>query len=126
VSGAPVLPTAASVTFAGPGNTTPASPSGSVRVIHETVNGMQFVLSVNVPGRGTIVVSSGAARTVHKTVTHAGTYKVTLSLTPRARRALRRSRRLKVAVRVNYTPADGPPSTAAVTTTLIAPRKGRR
>jgi hypothetical protein len=126
VSGPPLRQTAATVTAAGPGNATPASPNGSVRVIRKTVKGTRFVLIVNVSGGGTIVVSGAGVRTVRKTVTRAGSYTVTVSLTPRAGHALARRRRLKVTVRLHYTQADGPASTATVTTTLIASGRGRR
>jgi hypothetical protein len=127
VVGAPALPVAASVTFAGPGNPTRAAArAGRVTVMRETVKGARFVLTVNVPGGGTIVVSGGGVRTVRKTVTRAGAYKVTVSLTRPAGRALTRRRRLTVTVGVHYTPATGPVSTATVTTTMIAPRRSRR
>jgi hypothetical protein len=127
VSGAPALPAAASVAFTGPGNTTPAAAhAATVRVMREIVRGSQFVLTLSVPGSGRVVVSGGGVRTVRKTVTHAGTYEVTVSLTAHARQALTRTRRVTVSVRVHYKPGTGRASTATVTTTMIAARRGRR
>lgn len=120
VAGAgPSAPSTATVTFSGPANqsaptTKPAL--AKVKVTHKAVKGDAFTLTVKVPASGRITVSGASLRTVVKSARKAGSYRVTVKLTARAKRALKRKRRMKVYAKVSYRPSSGRSSkvTAAI------------
>ena len=117
VAGAPSSqPLAASVTFSGPGNAKSAT-TRKVKVVKKTVTGDSFVLEVRVPAGGRIRASGAGVKTVSKTLPGAGTYRLILKLTARARHKLRRNGRLKLRLRVTYTPAAGSPSSVSFSVT---------
>jgi DNA-binding beta-propeller fold protein YncE len=114
---APALLTAASVSFSGPGNASPGAPAaGKVKVRARTVHG-SFLLQVSVPGAGRIAISGAGLRGLRRSVAHAGTYRFAVSLTAKARAALRHrhGRRMKFRVHVTYQPPGGSSSTASLT-----------
>jgi hypothetical protein len=115
-AGVPALPTAASVGFSGPGNAVPAAGGGSVRVrvTSRAVHGPLFAVVVRVPGRGRVTIAGAGIRTVHVALRRAGTFRIGVALTPRARSALRHRRRLRLSVRVSYAPTDGSASSVSV------------
>jgi hypothetical protein len=113
--GAP--PTAATVTFLGPGN---ASPAPKVRVLHSVVRGARFRLVVTVPVAGRVTVRGHSVRSVGRSVRAAGTYGLRVRLTPAARRTLRHRRRLHISVRVAFTSTTGRHSSSTVRLTVKA------
>jgi hypothetical protein len=116
---APAAPTAASITFSGPGNPTPGSrtTTAKVRVVKRTVKGTTIKLHVNVPAGGTIVVTG--AKRVTLVVHHSATYTITVHLTGKENR-LKNKRKLTLKLKVKYTPVAGRISTANVKLTVKA------
>jgi hypothetical protein len=113
-------PSAATVTFTGPGNTVPAASvvTPKVKVTHTTVSGSRFVLTVKVPAKGSISISGAGIRTARKSASKAGSYRVTVTLTAAGKSTLRHKHRLKLRARVGYTPAHGSASSAIAALTL--------
>jgi hypothetical protein len=100
------LPVAGSVTFAGSGNgEEPPLRSAATRPLE--VSGSAGAVSVRTPAKGVIRVSGASLITTSRTVTKAGSVKVALRLTAKAKRTLARSHRLRVKVRVSFTPKTG-------------------
>jgi hypothetical protein len=107
-SGAPAVSTAASVTFAGPGNAMPAAAAAAtakVKLLSRVVHGSTFVLKVSVPGKGRVTVSGAGIGTVRKSVSKAGTFTLRVTLTTKEKRL--RRRKLKLKLRVSYAPTGG-------------------
>jgi DNA-binding beta-propeller fold protein YncE len=123
-AGVPAVPSAASITFSGAGNASPAAQPARawVTVTRKTVTGTTFTLSVTVPGGGRITGSGPAVNGVSRTAAKAGTYQLTFSLTGNARRALARHRNLKVTVRVAYSPPGA--ATSSATVSLMLTQRG--
>ena len=122
-------PTIATVTFVGPGNQKASSTKGKkkkkakVAVLSRVVvKGFRFSIKVRVPVRGMLAVSGSGLNTMHKQVRAGRSYKLTLGLTARERRALtnKRKDRVKIMVHVLYRPAAGSSSTAIVPVTVKA------
>jgi hypothetical protein len=113
-----------SVSFSGSGNavSAPRKPSGKAKVStsKRTVRGSVFTVSVKVPGKGRITASGSGLRSVRRTAGRAGTYRVKVQLTARAKRTLQRRHRLKVTVRVGYTPLGGTGSSSTLSITVKA------
>jgi hypothetical protein len=122
-------PLAASVTFVGGGNVHASARRRpmSAKTAHRTVRGSRFTLAVTVPGKGLITASGRNLKTARRTAKRATTYHLHVSLTSKAKRELRKKRRLKVAVKVSYRPSSGSASAKTVRVTLQQPRqrKGR-
>jgi hypothetical protein len=119
----PPLVTAASVTFSGPGNASPAPPGpppGKVKVLSHTVRGSTFLVTVAVPGKGRIAITGNGVSALRRSLPRAGSYRFALSFTRKAREALRRRHGHKMAIhlRIAYTPASGSASTANLTLTV--------
>lgn len=130
-SGAPVGPVVGSVGFAGRGNPSPPAGSASVRVSGlKAVVGRVARLRVLVPGAGRVSVAGASIRQAGKSAGRAGTYTVRVALNPRARKALAKRERLRVAVRVSYRSASGQRVSRTVRVTFKQPkqvdRKGGR
>lgn len=118
LGGEPAPPEAASVTFAGPGNATPGSTTGRVRVLRRTVRGARFTLTVAVPAPGAITIAGAGIKPLRHTAAKAGTYRLTVTLTGEEKRKLGRGKKLKLKVRVGYRPSNGSPSSATVSVTV--------
>jgi hypothetical protein len=119
-SASPPVPTAASISFSGPGNTTStATPAGRARVLTPVVRGTSFLVRVSVPAAGRITITGAGISTVRRSVNGAGTYAIRVSLTPAARRALGRQHRLSVMLRVGYGPPGAGARTASVRLTVM-------
>ena len=113
----------ATVDFAGPGDPVPAPKraSGAIRVSGpKSGKGSRFVVTVKVPSAGKITTSGARARAASRRVSKAGSYRVGVVLSARAKRQLRKARRLKVAVRVTFTPSSGVSSSSTLSVTLKA------
>jgi hypothetical protein len=118
-SNAPSIPVAASVTFVGPGNASPApSTPTSISVFTRTVHGTAFFVRVKVPGPGRITITGVQIGTVRRFVARAGTYRLRVHMTRKARRALRHKRKVKLRMRVSYVAADGQGSSRVITLTV--------
>jgi hypothetical protein len=124
-SGAPALPLAATINFAGAGNppTAVRPKAGGISVLSRLVRGSRFIVRVRVPGKGRLRLSGALIATVRRAAARAGTVAVPVALTKKARRALTRKRRLRVPIRVSYTPANGSAVTRKVTLTVSGARK---
>jgi hypothetical protein len=118
---------AASVTFSGPGNASVGG-SGPARaiVLTRTVHGATFLVAVRVPGAGLITIAGAAIRTLSRRVSGAGAYRLRVTLLPSARRALARTHRLRLALRVTDHPAGATATAASVALTVISPLNHRR
>jgi len=132
VSPAPSPPTAASISFAGPANPSAAIPSakGKVKTLTRVVSGSTFFVKVSVPGKGRIAISGSGIKTVRRSTAKAGTYGLRVTLTASETRALKRSakqkRKLKLRLRVVYTPDRGTSSTLTVSITDKATQRPHR
>ncbi|HEV7495822.1 hypothetical protein [Baekduia sp.] len=118
----PVVSTAASVTFNGPGNASPliSAPRTKAKLLSRIVHGSTFMLRISVPGKGRVTVSGAGVQTVRSAPAKAGTYRVRVNLTAKEKRALRHKRKLKVTIHIGYTPAGGASSAATVSLTVKA------
>jgi DNA-binding beta-propeller fold protein YncE len=113
----PPAPTAASVTFVGPGNLSPSAPPATVKLLGRVVHGLAFFLRVEVPGGGRITITGAGIRTVRRTVAKAGVYRLRVTLTAKDKRALKHKRKLKLKLRVSYAPASGASSSVTFSIT---------
>jgi DNA-binding beta-propeller fold protein YncE len=126
-SGAPLLPTAASISFSGPGNASPGGTAGKIRVLSRIVHGSTFLITVSVPGKGWITITGVGIKAVRKSVAHAGTYRLKITLTRAARSVLRSKHKLKLRLRIAYAPAGGSLSSISFSLTVKpAPHPHRR
>lgn len=123
---APAAPLVASLTFSGPGNATPsgAAPSGGaqpaattakLRLLKRTIKGTTIKLQISVPRAGVISVSAGNIVGVNRVVTKGGTYTITVHLTSKAKKTLRKKHKLKLTLNVRFLPTG---SGSAAKTTL--------
>lgn len=92
-----------------------------------TVKGTTATLALRVSGRGAVLATGHRLRTVRASAKAAGPVTLHLALSRAGQRALRRSRRgqLSVRVSVTFTPSDGGPPVSAKKTVTFEGRKGR-
>jgi hypothetical protein len=122
----PALVPPGSSGFTADGNAASHVPNGrarprapGVKVQKSTILGSGAIrLRIATLGRGRITVSGRRVTTAKKSVPTRATYSMTIRLTPAAKRSLKREGKLKVPLRVAFTPARGKPSTATVSVTL--------
>ncbi len=97
-----------------------AEPDNAFTIAKATVRGTTATLSVRVPGTGKIATAGRNTAAAKVTVKRAGTVGIAVRLSSAGKRALRSARghRLKVPVRVTYTPAGGTAKTATETVTF--------
>jgi hypothetical protein len=116
---------AGSVSFVGPAGAGP-SPSpvvGKPTVFAvKTVRGTSTQGKVKVSGKGEIRISGSGLRRTSKSVKQAGTYRVTVALSSRARRTLQRKHRVRVRAAVKFTPVNGRTQTVGVGVTFTSKR----
>ncbi|MBB4661497.1 hypothetical protein [Conexibacter arvalis] len=123
-----------SVTFSGRGNVVPeperrAPAKVRASIVKKSVKANGFTIAVKVSGKGRIAVSGANVKKKSRGVARAGTYRVAVVLAPKARRALKAKRKLKVAAKVRFVPAQGSASSATVRVTVkrkAAKRGGAR
>ena len=118
---APAAPTAATVTFSGPGDltaATPAAKAAKATILSKIVRGTMFFVRVRVPAKGRITLTAAGAKTIRRSVNSPGTYRFKVMLTTKAKSTLARKHKLKLKVRVGYTPAGGSASIATVGLTV--------
>jgi len=109
-SSAPATPTAASMSFTGPGDLASAPtapPPGRVRVLSRVVHGATFLVRVQVPGKGRITVTAAGIKTARKSISKAGTYSLRMALTAKEKKVLKHKRKLKPELHVTFLPAGG-------------------
>jgi hypothetical protein len=120
------LPSVATVTFAGPGDATPDASiptlprSAAVKATKGAVRAGRLTVTVRVPGAGRITASGPHVGTVRRTASKAGVYHLKVKLTAKARRSLKRHKKLKVSVKVGFTPSTEKPSNATLSLTVKA------
>ena len=118
----------------GGGTTTPppAAPSNAITITSARVSGTTIKLSIQCPGAGKLSVASSAKpkkgkavklATKNLTVTKAGAQSVSLSLSSAAKKALKKDKKLKFAVKVTFTPNGGTAKTVTKTVTVKQPKK---
>jgi len=95
----------------------------------------ELVLSIRVPGAGRLTATASgtykqgsrtrkvSVGTTRSTLTKAGTGTLRIKLSTASRSALRRAKRLVVAIKVTYTPTGGTAASKTRTLTLKAPKK---
>jgi hypothetical protein len=94
------------------------APDNRFTITKTTVKGAVASLTLKLPGMGKVTTTGARTAAKTTTVTKAGTRTVKVALTKAGKKALNKakSRKLKVTVRVSYTPAGG--SAAVLTETL--------
>jgi hypothetical protein len=114
VSGSPSLPVPGTTRFSGAGDQEPPKgepvPSAKLKLGSRTVASGVLEVSVTIARPGRVSVSGGGLRSATKSYAKAGTFKVKVSLSAAAKRSLKSKHRLKLSVRVGFTPNSGPAS----------------
>jgi hypothetical protein len=121
----PALPSIGSIIFGGDGNVpSDRDPvKGSVGVSKlRSVAGSVARLRVRVSGAGRVIVRGRLVRPKSVRVSKAGSYLVRIALKPRARRALRKGKALKVNARVSYRATDGQPVSKTLSVRFKQPK----
>lgn len=110
----------------GAGNVADLPPApAKVTVTRKSSKGSTVSVSLKVPGAGAVTASGEGLGTVKRSVLKGGTYRLSLKLTKKARRALARERRLRVHVHLRYRPMLGFPADAVASLT-VKTKKGAR
>jgi hypothetical protein len=112
---------AASVTFLGAGNILGVQPSVSTKVFvskSKTVFGSRGAVRVILPAKGSLILTGSGLKTLKKNVSRGSTVTLSVSLTARAAKALRKRKVFKTKVMVLYKPSGGKSSTATVSLTF--------
>lgn len=114
-------PRLGSTVFVGPGNpkngkSARVSVSGSKAIV-----GSSGALSVRAPGKGKLIVNGKGVKPVSKRVGKAGRYSLRVSLTAKARNAMKKQGRTRQKVTVGFRSSDGGGSKVSVTLTFRAP-----
>jgi hypothetical protein len=116
------LPSPGSATLTGGGNLTTAFSAGSSSPLTvsaaKTITGPGGTLSVELAGRGRVVISGSGLKSTSVSVTKAGAVTVKVLLTNQARAKLRKRHTVRISAKVIFTPASGQASTAAVALTF--------
>jgi hypothetical protein len=94
--------------------------TGNVEITRHSVKGSTITLSIKAPGKGRISVSGSGLGTVTKSVANVGSYTLKASLTARGKKLLKKRRKLKLKVRVGFTPTTGKASSETITITVRA------
>lgn len=122
----PVPPTAATIAFSGPANVSPARRRRAVSVLSRVVHGATFLVRVRVSAGGRITIFGRGARRVSRFVRRAGTYRLKVGLTGKAKRRLQRTHRLRLRLHVRYASRGSRASTATVQLLIRPVYHGRR
>jgi hypothetical protein len=119
VSGAATVPTPGSGAFTGPGNAEPPAekpePAAKLKLGSRKLSAGTLVVPVTIGRPGRVTVTGTGLRQVSKSYAKSGSYTIKVSLTAAARRTLKAKHRLKLSVRVGYTPEAGPASSVRFT-----------
>jgi ABC-type phosphate transport system substrate-binding protein len=121
----------------GPGPTVtppPAAPSNAITVASSRVSGTSIRLSLQLPGAGKITIASSTKPKKGKTIklatktitaTKSGAQTFTLSLSAKAKSALKKDKKLKVTLKITYTPNGGVAKTITKSVTVKQPKKSK-
>jgi len=110
----------------GAGNVADLPPAPSkVKVTKSSAKGTTVTVSLKVPGAGALTASGEGLGTVKRSVLKAGTYRLSVPLTKKARRALARDRKLRVHVHLRYRPTLGFPAEATASLTMKTKKAAR-
>jgi hypothetical protein len=119
----------ASESSAGGGNVsggTTTKPGGMVEAtqsvkasVKGTVKGTTATISVVAPAAGKILASGAGLTTARMSSAKAATYKLKVSLTAKEKKLLRRKHKLKLKLRVSFTPTAGRSSATTVSLTFL-------
>ncbi len=105
----------------------PSPGDAKVRVSKvKTVRGTSTRIRVKVPGKGKIRASGSSLKRTTMSAKKAGTYRVTVRLSKRARRTLKRTHRVTVRVAVRFAPAKGKAQRVRVPVTFKLKAKKHR
>jgi hypothetical protein len=122
---APGLLSIGSAGFGGDGNVA-WSRGVSVGVSRlNAVVGAAAKLRVRVSGPGRVVLAGSSIRPVSRRAVRAGTYTIKVRLNPRARKSLKKTKSLRVGVRVSYRSGDGGSASKVVRLTFKQPRRSK-
>jgi sugar lactone lactonase YvrE len=113
-AGASTSASVASVNVAQANATAARSTAAKLKVTKKAVKGAALTLSIEVPGKGSIVGSGAGLARVTKAVAKVGTYSLRLALTASEKRKLTRAGKLTVVAHVSYQPDSGPASSTVV------------
>lgn len=135
----PTGPTPAPTTPVGPGVTPPGippvvRPSNVFTIPSARVSGTSIVLSVQVPGAGTLQGLATArykgktirAGQVTATASRGGAVRLTIRMSSRYRTALRRAKRLRTSLRITFTPVGGTANAGTRTLTVKAKKAAKK
>jgi hypothetical protein len=119
----PVVPTVGSVGFSGPGN----APSTSVSVSKlKAVVGGAARLRVRVPAAGRISVTGASVRNTRKSAGRARVVTVRVALSAKAKRTLKKRKRLSVRVRVTFESRAGGSASKTVRVVFKQPKAKKK
>jgi hypothetical protein len=126
-SAAPALASAGSLTFVGSGNSLSRAPlAASVRASKiRAIRGTVGALAVTVPGKGKLTGSGAGLRGAARTVAKAGTYRLEVALSARARKALGTHRTYRTRLRVVFKSSSGKAASVSVPLTFRAAPKSK-
>jgi len=122
----------------GPGTGTtppPPPPSNVITVPSSRISGTSIRLSLQLPGAGKISIASSTKpkkgkaiklTTKSLTVTKAGTQAITVSLSSKAKKALKKDKKLKITLKITYTPNGGVAKTITKTVTVKQPKPKKK
>lgn len=128
---APLVPTAGTTTFGGPGNqlARPTAQKGVKVSPPKATRTASLSLRVALPGPGRVSVSGSGLRPVSRKASRAATYTLKVKLTARQARARRRTSPIRLKAHVRFVPAAGPSSSVTVPLTFkrahVSAKKGR-
>jgi hypothetical protein len=88
-------------------------------IVGHKTSGKRAIVKVRVPAAGRVVTSGRYLRVVKRKVSNAGTYKLTIHLTRAGVQALHKHRKLRVKLRIKFTPKSKSGHTAKASTTLV-------
>jgi hypothetical protein len=122
VSGPVAVPSPGSARFSGAGNEEPPAdgpePSAKLKLGSRRVSGGRLEVSVRIARPGRVTVSGIGLRGVSKSYVKAGSYRLVVGLSAKAKRSLKSRRGLRLSVRAGFSPQSGPAS--SVTFVLAA------
>jgi hypothetical protein len=116
VSGAPPLPGSGSAGVSVSGNQQPAggpAPAARLKLGGRHVVGGALQVTVTITGPGRVTVSGSGLQAVKKSYATKGTFTLKTPLTAKARRSLKSRHKVKLGVRVGFTPGYGAASSVA-------------
>ena len=96
--------------------TTTATPA--VKIVKHSYNKGTLTLSVSVPAQGHVSASGSGVATVTRSVSKSGTYALKLTLTGADKASLREHHRLKLKIKVAFSPTSGEASSATIMITV--------